>query len=428
MIVRDYVRNYRTNQEIVKIKEKNGDVKGIATVQLFDAKTGALELEAKTHNIIYQAVYDWLKSYQWDKFCTGAYNKTNTYGGYWEMDNIYLVTSSAPENERVNIFNYNTTANGNPGQQIGWANKNTYSGSDTQRGSPNSSESYANDTRIHWVFDWPTHAANGTFQTIIWANTLNPYGKTVLVASTGINNGTYTSGFGAAYDGSYIYALSWDGKLYKLTTAGQVVGSAVSTGISAGSEDGFGLTYADGYLYAINRDGALYKLTTAGSVIGSAVSTGIYSGSSFSANSLAYDGTYLYALKQNGDLYKLTTSGQIVGSAVSTGASAVTGSGSAFGLVCVGGILYAINAYGTLYRITTSGQIVGAGASTGINTSEHSQFGFTSDGSNFYALSYDGNLYNVNITDHYFARTLLPSPITKTNQNTMKVIYDFIRG
>jgi len=52
MIVRDYVRNYMTNQEIVKIKEKDGDVKGIATVKLFDAKTGALELEAKTHNII----------------------------------------------------------------------------------------------------------------------------------------------------------------------------------------------------------------------------------------------------------------------------------------------------------------------------------------------------------------------------------------
>jgi len=288
MIVRDYVRNYRTNQEIVKIKEKNGDVQGIATIQLFDAKTGALELEAKTHNIIYQAVYDWLKSYQWDKFCAGAFNKTNTYQGYFNMDNIYLTTSTLPENTPYNIFNYDCLT-------IGWANKATYSGSDTQRGTPNSAETYANDEKIHWVFDWPTHAANGTFQTIIWSNTL------VLTAiyegpiNVGINTGTGWSGFGLACDGSYLYALSWDGQLYKLTTSGTLINGPINVGISTGtSSSGFGL---------------------------------------------ACDGSYLYALSWNGRLYK-----------------------------------------------------------------------------------------NINAYASYFARTLLPSPITKTNQNTMKVIYEFIRS
>jgi len=189
MIVRDYVRNYRTNQEIVKIKEKNGDIQGIATIQLFDAKTGALELEAKTHNIIYQAVYDWLKSYQWDKFCAGAFNKTNTYQGYFNMDNIYLTTSTLPEGTPYNLFNYD-------GKLIGWANKATYSGSDTQRGTPNSAETYTNDEKIHWVFDWPTHAANGTFQTIIWSNTLTLTAIYEGPINVGISTGMSDPGFG----------------------------------------------------------------------------------------------------------------------------------------------------------------------------------------------------------------------------------------
>ena len=333
MIVRDYVRNYRTNQEIVKIKEKNGDVQGIATIQLFDAKTGALELEAKTHNIIYQAVYDWLKSYQWDQFCAGAFNKTNTYQGYFNMDNIYLTTSTLPENTPYNLFNYD-------GLLIGWANKATYSGSDTQRGSPNSAETYANDEKIRWVFDWPTHAANGTFQTIIWSNTLaliRIYGGPIDV---GINNGTFYSGFGLTCDGSYLYALSWNGKLYKLTTSGTLINGPINVGINTGTAySGFGLTCDGSYLYALSWDGKLYKLTTSGTLINGPIDVGINTGNIDSGFGLACDGSYLYALSWNGLLVK-----------------------------------------------------------------------------------------NINAYASYFARTLLPSPITKTNQNTMKVIYEFIRS
>jgi len=378
MIVRDYVRNYRTNQEIVKIKEKNGDVQGIATIQLFDAKTGALELEAKTHNIIYQAVYDWLKSYQWDKFCAGAFNKTNTYQGYFNMDNIYLTTSTLPENTPYNLFNYD-------GITIGWANKATYSGSDTQRGTPNSAETYANDEKIHWVFDWPTHAANGTFQTIIWSNTL------VLTAiyegpiNVGINTGTSYSGFGLTYDGSYLYALSWDGKLYKLTTSGTLISGPINVGINTGaSSSDFGLACDGSYLYALSQDGKLYKLTTSGTVINGPINVGINTGTISSGFGLACDGSYLYALSQDGKLYKLTTSGTLINGPINVGINTGTG---------------------------------------------YSGFGLTYDGSYLYALSWDGWLYkNINAYASYFARTLLPSPITKTNQNTMKVIYEFIRS
>jgi len=85
---------------------------------------------------------------------------------------------------------------------------------------------------------------------------------------------------------------------------------------------------------------------------------------------------------------------------------------------------------GKLYKLTTSGTLISGPINVGVNTGTiASGFGLACDGSYLYALSWDGRLYkNINAYASYFARTLLPSPITKTNQNTMKVIYEFIRS
>lgn len=54
------------------------------------------------------------------------------------------------------------------GQLIGYANKTAYTGADVFRGTLNTVDSVRNSTMVRWVFDWPTHAANGTFRSIIW--------------------------------------------------------------------------------------------------------------------------------------------------------------------------------------------------------------------------------------------------------------------
>lgn len=56
------------------------------------------------------------------------------------------------------------------GTVIGWANKTAYSGTDVYRGTPNTAESEATPTRVTWVFDWPTHAAVGTFRSLTWTS------------------------------------------------------------------------------------------------------------------------------------------------------------------------------------------------------------------------------------------------------------------
>ena len=258
------VKDYTSGKEYVDIKQKPDlPICGYANVYLYNVQTGKLELEAHTPNIIYPEVYQWLRSYQWRKFAENTFNNSITDIGYWEMNNIYLTTSDRPETERVNIWNYDCrdVSGANPGKMIGWANKSTYQGTDTQRGTPNTAESYANNTKIHWVFDWPTNAGNGTFQSIIWGNQLVPYIGNIFTISTGISTGYYTSGFGLTYANDYLYAISYDGKLYKLTTDGILSGSAISTGISTGTDNsGFGLAYANDYLYAISYDGKLYTI------------------------------------------------------------------------------------------------------------------------------------------------------------------------
>src|SRR5690606_15738890 len=61
------------------------------------------------------------------------------------------------------------------GNEIGWAlTTGPYSGSDEKRGSYNTSESFTTQEQVHIVIDFPTHAANGTFQSIYFTPNDNP--------------------------------------------------------------------------------------------------------------------------------------------------------------------------------------------------------------------------------------------------------------
>jgi len=420
--MKSIVKDYLTGKEYVEIKRKPDlPIKGCASVYLYNARTGRLELEAHTPNIIYPEIYAWLRSYQWDKFCTGAYNKSISYSGYWEMDNIYLSTSSRPEDERVNVLNFNTasTSDGNPGVQIGWANKSTYSGSDTMRGTPNTAESYATNNRIHWVFDWPTHAANGTFQTIIWGNNFLPYIDIVLNKGIEIST-SMSTGFDLATDGTFLYTLTYNGIFYKISTSGDVL-SSIDTGIRSYGQSCIGITFMDPYFYAIEYNGTLHEISTSGVVLNT-YNTGINTEPS-TGFGLASDGTYLYALSYEKVLYKISADGTVISSHNIVG-SMERGYDGGFSLTYVSPYLYVLSPRYYLYKISLTGEIIGV-----VNCPIYATYntvGITSIGEYLYVLNYDGNFYKWHIADRYFARTRLAAPVTKTNQQTLKVQYDFI--
>lgn len=137
--------------------------------------------------------------------------------------------------------------------------------------------------------------------------------------------------------------------------------------------------------------------------------------------SITSDGTYIYAFDRSvGTMYKLSTNGSII----SQKDTSVTFN-SLVPLMYDGTYLYVSNLSKSwmfdmdmnlikTFPVGISSSIVYMG---GVYAADK-----------FYLFHHGGTLYAHTFQDHYFARTLLASPITKTNQNTMKVIYEFIRS
>lgn len=94
----------------------------------------------------------------------GVGNTRDSYNYNW-FNYLYLTDHDKPENvneQRV------------MGNVVGYAHRNsTYSGDDTKRGTINRAETKFevtdNKMKINFVFDFPTHAANGTIESIYWA-------------------------------------------------------------------------------------------------------------------------------------------------------------------------------------------------------------------------------------------------------------------
>ncbi|MFU0834008.1 MAG: hypothetical protein ACFWUC_13880 [Oscillospiraceae bacterium] len=144
------------------ILSNNFNPRGRIKIELFDAFTSKKVEEIKTHNFISAGV----KNYLFKLAMKSLFTKNKYTGGEDIYDYIndpfqYMLLTDAshpedPENEWLVR-----------GEKIGYAYTNkTYSGSNEMQGSYNASESFTNNEQVRIVVDFPTHAANGTFQSI----------------------------------------------------------------------------------------------------------------------------------------------------------------------------------------------------------------------------------------------------------------------
>lgn len=136
--------------------------RGEIKIELFDELTGKKVDEANTHNFISKAVGNYL----YRLAIKGLFTRNKASGGrdvYGDIKDVFrtLVLTDAshpedPDNEWLL-----------KGKEIGYAHTHeTYSGSDVLRGTYNTKESYTNLERVHMVFDFPSHAGNGVFQSL----------------------------------------------------------------------------------------------------------------------------------------------------------------------------------------------------------------------------------------------------------------------
>lgn len=157
--------------ELKKLKPVNGTQTKIK-VLIFDALTGKLEQEAVTQNVINTLLNKQAFS-QW--FVNDLIPPVPTRTTMWSLS--FRSVGGNRHFKRLFLTDYTEAENENSlsirGNLIGYALRDTlYTGTDIQRGTINLLESNItfNGTQItiHVVFDFPTHAANGTFQSIWW--------------------------------------------------------------------------------------------------------------------------------------------------------------------------------------------------------------------------------------------------------------------
>jgi len=388
-------------EEIINSK-KAKPARGFVTVQLFD-EFGRILQEEKTENNMTHLVTNRMKWRLRQDFYSGHPSSTLTEPVYPLNCIILDLSTDATIYDTYPLYR-------NIGQVIGWSDKTNYSGTDTFRGTINAAESYTNNERVHYVFDWPTHAANGTFQTIAWGN---------------ISNNTYSGTFinSFASPDSDVQGLAWDGtnlwfagdyndKIYKLNpNTGEVISSFATPDNSPR-----GLVWDGTYLWLAGSDyynPKIYKLNpNTGAVISSFTSPDIY------PQGLAWDGTNLWVVGDYNDkIYKLNpNTGAVINwfTAPDVDPRGITFEGA--------NLWFAGNNNKKIYKLNpNTGEVISSFA-----TPDNSPRGLVWDGTYLWLSGNSNKKIYKGIDATIGTITKLPNPVTKTSTNTMKVQYDFI--
>ena len=138
---------------------KNVDIKGHCEVKLYNG--GKVDTKIEGDNFVGVSAKKRLFSIMLSPI-TNYFHDNNRREGISYPNDVF---------GRLGIFTNGDIVQANAldmpeGDEIGYALRTTYSGSDSKRGTLNLSESEVTFDKIKLVFDFPTHAANGTFQTV----------------------------------------------------------------------------------------------------------------------------------------------------------------------------------------------------------------------------------------------------------------------
>lgn len=162
-----YSKDFLTGRKIEKVKNKLiMPVQGIATVKLYDDLTGKQVYEAKSENRITAVLANiaFLDEFYYPMLDNKQEKLLKKIFTTYPFRVIALTTGDIEENP----YDYFTW-----GDIIGYADAwYTYSGDSEFRGTINKGE-WSRENKDgkgikHFVFDFPTHAANGTFKSIYW--------------------------------------------------------------------------------------------------------------------------------------------------------------------------------------------------------------------------------------------------------------------
>lgn len=378
-------------------------VRGLVTVELFN-KSGKKIKEIKSENMITTLAKNhllWDMKEDFFRGCPGTLPAEPSYS----FNNIILTTSDiAPQDVDIPFI----------GSLIGWSDKSTYSGSDTLRGTLNTVESYATNDKVHWVFDFPTHAGNGTIRTIMWGNIVKDsiYGtRFAFDATTNLwDNTIYQYGITRGDDCFWLCGLnSTNNRFFWKINLDLTIAESYPYLEGIGYD---GIAWGNGYLWAARGTSIVKVNVTNWTVIDTLNLTIPIVGITW------HDGI-LWVISTDDFIYKINPSnGEIIGNIVKPAPNIV-------GIVFDNnGLLWAVRDNSEFFTMDiNNNKILNAVSAYPISSWQTSDIWINEDNT-IGILPYRGQIkYN---RLQYGARTLLPQPITKTSNNTMKVTYDFV--
>ncbi|WP_094550225.1 hypothetical protein [Petroclostridium xylanilyticum] len=435
-MLKNYVRNFETQQTVTmeKLKPEIIPVKGHAKIELFNSLTGKKTLEAETENVInsvlakeaFLTTFDSLIG--WDSLGSSARRSyfqdivLTNYTGAESADNFYVA-----------------------GDIVGWARKQgPYVGADTKRGTINIAESIRDYGQFKFVFDWPTHAGNGTFRTIWWTGQYNSYMPTIDFYSLydySVSGSIQTSYRACIGPGFAIYIPQNTGVILvrKMSYNDMSYPDYYSSSLSSDTLD---LSYIDTKIQAIHWDGMYfwlygdtngryYKCDESFAVLCEFDAPPAAYSRSTRQNITTFNGkffSYTYEANNNWSFRRYNHEGILESELNLYGATGVSDPGSTYIVGEAKCILFhssnlsrvaMLDSYGNTLKHTVSAYSFGSLYGPLMYDRKHNLF--------WSRYSYSGNyrLYCLQPMWYPGAQTLLAAPVTKTNTNTMKITYTF---
>ncbi|WP_446898850.1 hypothetical protein ACSVC9_02690 [Clostridium sp. LBM24168] len=429
-----YSKNLIKGTKIEVLKKKRiMPFAGTATIKLYDSLTGKQTYEAKSENRI-SAVFGnmaYLDGFYYPMLDNMQEKILNDVYITYPFRIMALTTGDIAEDP----YDYWTW-----GSIVGYADSlYPYSGSDNLRGSVNSSETTRSTSTRHYVMDFPTNAANGTFKSIYWtggnetdSDPQSPrinsmYTKKTLEIGS---SGNYLPNYNLCTDGTNLYVLKINSTtLYVYDKVTYAKKSNVTLPASARA-----VAYDGTNFWILISDGSFKKLDKNFAIVES------YSKSTAIPGDLVYDVDY-YDIVANETYVYITYNGCTDSSGSNSkykscivkynkdGTFADKSqiySGSSGGITLTkipGNKLWAIINYGTCLQLNKDAGVYGT---SNFSSTDYDSIVWDEDTSTMF--TYSDRSYG-ELKQQYIvpasAHTLLPEAITKTPTNTMKIQYDF---
>lgn len=375
-------------------KISNMPVKGKVKIELFDELTGEKLEEISGENFISKNVHRyWML--QMKEIFNGGMGLNKTFKPNINYFNTMFLSAEAYAEDinQVDVLD----------KIVGYANTE-YVGTDTFRGSLNKTESYVNDERFHYVFDFPTQAANDVpIQSIFFSSDLGESGyfrrSSLQMNSFGFGKKKQLEAlYPLAVDDKYIYT-SKDKKIY--ITDKNTFELIKEFDVLSGIYDFSAIECANGILYGFYRFDSygVYRIDLDGTQT-------LIKTLDFRPGSSAryYDGKF-YILEYGTKNIRVTD--------MNFNTIDIMSISDRYFCIYKGHFLHD---YENTIR-TLNGDLIGV---WDIGTARS----LATDGTYIYASYGDG--FKVLDIRTLGSRYLLESPVVKTSTNTMKITYDFI--